>query len=205
MATHRTNHDDEICVTALCDYLSVEQATHPVLTIGHSSRPLSEFLSLLTESKAQCVVDVRRLPGSRAFPQYNSEPLADSLDTLSMKYWHLEALCGRRTTKDLNGIEPAHFWTNASFARYAAYAKTPAFEEGLGALVARASVERCVLMCSEAVWWRCHRRIIADHLLAQEHKVFHIMGIGKVVPASLTKGAAVCDGQVVYPAHSAND
>lgn len=174
-------------------------ASGPIFTMGHSSRPLDAFLALLAESDIQCVVDVRRLPGSRAFPQYNSDALAASLAVHDIDYWHLDALCGRRSKRELDGAPPQDFWCNASFALYAAYARGAAFAQGLRELLQRARRQRCALMCSEAVWWRCHRRIITDHLLAMGGDVRHIMGPGKVVPATLTHGAQICDGQVIYP------
>ena len=177
----------------------MDYSSTPIFTIGHSSRPLSAFLSLLDESKIACVVDVRRLPGSRSFPQYNADPLAASLAESGIDYWHLDALCGRRNLRELQGTAPEAFWSNASFARYAAYARSDAFAHGLNELILRAQQQRCVAMCSEAVWWRCHRRIITDHLLALGVSVYHIMGPGKVVAATLTRGAKVSDGEVVYP------
>ena len=171
----------------------------PVFTIGHSNRPLEEFLGLLGESRIECVVDVRRLPGSRSFPQYDADALTLSLAEHGIDYWYLPPLCGRRSKRELDGIPPEDFWTNASFARYAAYAHSAAFAEGLQALLLRARVQRCAVMCSEAVWWRCHRRIITDHLLALGVSVFHIMGPGKVDEATLTRGARISDGEVIYP------
>lgn len=171
----------------------------PIFTIGHSSRPLDAFLSLLNESNIECVVDVRRLPASRSFPHYNADALAASLSEHEIGYWHLETLCGRRSKRELHGAEPEDFWSNASFARYAAYARGEGFADGLRGVMQRALRQRCVVMCSEAVWWRCHRRIITDHLLATGVAVFHIMAAGKVVPATLTRRAYIDDGQVVYP------
>ena len=170
-----------------------------IFTIGHSTRPIEEFLELLDESHIECVVDVRRLPGSRRFPQYNADLLKASLGSQSIDYWHLEALCGRRNRSELEGATPEPFWRNASFGRYAAYARGTAFAQGLEALLKRANEQRCALMCSEAVWWRCHRRIIADYLLARGVCVFHIMGEGAVVTAELTRGVTIEDASVVYP------
>ena len=178
---------------------SMPDASNPIFTIGHSSRPLDEFLQLLDESAIEVVVDVRRLPGSRAFPHYNAELLAVSLAEKQIDYWHLETLCGRRSKRDLEGAEPEEFWTNASFARYAAYARSSAFSTGLDELLERSRAQRCTLMCSEAVWWRCHRRIITDHLLALGETVCHIMGPGEVTEATLTRGALMREGTVVYP------
>lgn len=171
----------------------------PIFTVGHSTRPLEEFLKLLAESRIECVVDVRRLPGSRRFPHYDAEALAESLANQDIDYWYLPPLCGRRSRRELEGNAPESFWTNASFARYAAYSRSEAFAHGLHDLLARAQEQRCALMCSEAVWWRCHRRIIADHLLALGKPVCHIMGPGKVDAASLTQGARIENGEVAYP------
>ncbi|WP_305804637.1 DUF488 domain-containing protein [Stenotrophomonas sp. YIM B06876] len=173
--------------------------SNPVFTVGHSTRPLDEFLALLSESAIGCVVDVRRLPGSRRFPHYNADALAHALATRNIDYWHLEALCGRRTRRELEGAAPEGFWQNASFARYAAYARSSAFDKGLQELLDRASSQRCTLMCSEAVWWRCHRRIIADHLLARGVQVLHILGRGHISAATLTPGAIVRGTAVIYP------
>lgn len=170
----------------------------PVFTIGHSSRPLDDFLALLAESAVACVVDVRRLPGSRAFPQYDAPALEQSLAQRGMAFWYLPSLCGRRSAGEVEGLPRDDFWTHPSFARYAAWARGGVFRRGLDELIARAADTRCVVMCSEAVWWRCHRRIITDHLLARGIEVRHIMGPGKVVPASLTRGATVRDNDVVY-------
>lgn len=177
----------------------MNHAATTVFTIGHSSRPLAEFLDLLHESRIECVVDVRRLPGSRSFPQYNADALQATLAERGIDYWHLDTLCGRRSKRELNGAPAEDFWTNASFARYAAYARSDAFAQGLDELLQRARVQRCTLMCSEAVWWRCHRRIITDHLLARGCDVRHIMSARKVVAATLTAGAQVRNGDVVYP------
>ncbi len=169
-----------------------------IFTVGHSTRPIGEFLALLKASSIQCVVDVRRLPGSRAFPQFDADALRDSLAHNDIDYWHLASLCGRRSAGEVRGLPTDDFWTNGSFARYAAWARGDEFRQGLDELIERANSERCVLMCSEAVWWRCHRRIITDHLLARGHAVSHIMGVGKVVAATLTQGAQVRNGEVIY-------
>ena len=177
----------------------MHSASSAVYTIGHSSRPLQEFLDLLAESRVECVVDVRRLPGSRAFPQYDADALATSLAARNIDYWYLPPLCGRRTRAELKGAEPESFWSNASFSRYAAYARGEDFAQGLRQLLDRAEKQRCAVMCSEAVWWRCHRRIITDHLLALGVDVCHIMGPGKIDTATLTRGARISGGEVIYP------
>lgn len=171
-------------------------------TIGHSSRTIDEFLALLADSKVACIVDVRRLPGSRKFPHFDQEELHASLTGVGIDYWRLSALCGRRNAGEVRGLPVDHFWRNASFSRYASWAHSEAFTQALDALQERAESERCALMCAEAVWWRCHRRIIADCLLARGCEVRHIMGAGKANPATLTKGARTLGGRVVYPSAS---
>ena len=142
---------------------------------------------------------MRRLPGSRAYPQYNADALADSLAGENIDYRQLGALDGRRSAGEVKGLPGSDFWRNASFARYAAWTHSEAFQKDFETLLDLARATRCVLMCSEAVWWRCHRRIIADLLLARGIPVKHIMAPGKVVAAELTRGACVADNRVVYP------
>jgi uncharacterized protein (DUF488 family) len=170
-----------------------------IFTIGHSSRTLAEFLGLLAESGIRALVDVRSFPGSRAYPHFNSEALAESLAHAGVDYAHAPQLGGRRKavlpSDDLRNA----MWRNKSFRYYADYALSPAFAAALDDLEARAARQRCAVMCAEAVWWRCHRRIIADHLLARGHPVYHIMGPSKVEAATLTPDARTNDGVVTYP------
>lgn len=173
---------------------------NPIFTLGHSNRDSEGFLALLAAARVQCLVDVRRLPGSRALPHFNADGLTASLQAAGMTYWRLPALCGRRSAREVRDLPLDGFWRNASFARYAAWARGEAFADALARLLERAQHERCALMCAEAVWWRCHRRIIADHLLARGCDVRHIMGPNKVMLATLTPGAQLRGGAVVYPA-----
>ena len=179
----------------------MESVLATIHTIGHSTRPLDEFIGLLQASSIECVVDVRRLPGSRAYPQYNADALQGSLADAGIEYWHLTALAGRRRASEVPDLGEDSFWTNPSFRRYAAYTHTGDFQDGLHALEHRAARQSCALMCAEAVWWRCHRRIISDYLLADGIRVLHIMGAGKIEVATLTKGACVVEAQPVYPAN----
>ena len=177
----------------------------PFFTIGHSTKTIEEFVHLLRAAEVSVVADIRTIPRSRTNPQYNLDALPESLAAYQIGYKYIPALGGLRgkskaAPKDANG-----FWENRSFHNYADYALTPAFEEGLDELIALGRKQRCAMMCSEAVWWRCHRRIVADHLLARGESVFHLMNTDKVDPASLTKGALVRDGDVVYPAGAAAD
>ncbi|QDT55904.1 hypothetical protein Pan44_39520 [Caulifigura coniformis] len=175
--------------------------TLPFFTIGHSNRSFQEFVDLLIEPRVERLVDIRKFPGSRANPQFNQDVLPKALAAFDISYEHVGALGGRRgkgerLPRDVNG-----FWTNESFHNYADYALSPEFHAGLEHLIEEGHRKRCAIMCSEAVWWRCHRRIVTDYLIAAGQTVFHIMGKGRLDPAKLTPGAAIrSGGMVVYPA-----
>lgn len=171
----------------------------PVLTMGHSTRTLAEILDLLRENHVALVVDVRRLPGSRRYPWVDSEPFAASLAEAGIDYRWEQELTGRRPVSREVPLEVNAWWQNRSFHNYADHALSPQFADAVTALQRRATQQRAVLLCSEAVWWRCHRRIIADHLLARQTPVVHILGPGHVEPASLSAGAVV-GASVTYPA-----
>lgn len=171
----------------------------PFFTVGHSNRSLEQFLELLSENDIGLVADIRKAPMSRANPQFNRERLAEALATVDISYEHVAALGGLRgkargVPADVNG-----FWANASFHNYADYALSAQFHAGLAHLLEQGRKQRCVTMCSEAVWWRCHRRIVADYLIANGAAVFHIMGPGRLEPARLTPGAVIRSGMIAYP------
>jgi len=141
------------------------------------------------------------VPRSRANPQFNAEALPAPLTAAGIGYVHLKALGGLRHRPKGAPPSPNALWHNDSFRSYADYAMTPAFRAGLDHLCALTATHRPAIMCAEAVWWRCHRRIIADYLLAQGVAVTHIMGPGKLDPARLTQGAQPQpDGTIRYPA-----
>ena len=171
------------------DVLPPSEQPPPVFTIGHSNRTTAEFVDLLNESRVQLVVDVRVMPRSRANPQFNQEVLPVDLELRQIGYEHLVELGGLRSRAGVRSPSPNALWSNRSFRNYADYALTEPFREGLMRLRSLALERRCALMCAEAVWWRCHRRIIADYLLVEGREVWHIMGRGSVVPARLTPGA----------------
>jgi uncharacterized protein (DUF488 family) len=181
--------------------LAAAASPRPFFTIGHSTRPIAEFVDCLRESAIELVVDVRTVPRSRTNPQYDRDALPATLDASGIGYVHEPALGGLRprardVAPDRNG-----YWQNASFHNYADYALSPAFGEGFARLRALGHARRCTVMCSEAVWWRCHRRIVADYLIVAGEDVVHILGRGKVEPATLTPGALpASDGTVAYPA-----
>jgi uncharacterized protein (DUF488 family) len=172
----------------------------PLYTIGHSTRTIDEFVGLLRESDVRLVVDVRTVPRSRTNPQYNRDALPDTLAQFQIGYEHIAALGGLRGQKRDVSPEVNGFWQNASFHNYADYTLTEAFRDGLARLREIGHATPCTMMCAEAVWWRCHRRIITDYLLAAGEAVFHILGRGHVEPARLTEGAKVQAEQVTYPA-----
>jgi uncharacterized protein (DUF488 family) len=172
-----------------------------ILTVGHSTHPIEEFTDLLRDAGVTHLVDVRTLPGSRHNPQFNEENLGPALEAAGIRYRREQRLGGLRKTD--HSVDPSvnAFWENRSFHRYADYALSGAFTEGLEALLELAQPPHLpAIMCSEAVWWRCHRRIVADHLLARDVAVAHLMPGGRMTPATLTKGARVHpDGAVTYP------
>jgi len=175
-------------------------AKFPFFTIGHSTRPIGEFIDLLTASEIGIVVDVRTVPRSRTNPQYNGEKLPESLSRFQIAYEHVAELGGLRARAKDVAPEVNAFWQNQSFHNYADYAMSGSFHSGLARLRDLGRVRRCAVMCAEAVWWRCHRRIIADYLIIGGEQVFHILGQGKVAIASLTPGARPGPGDTVtYP------
>jgi uncharacterized protein (DUF488 family) len=169
-------------------------------TIGHSTRSTDEFIDLLRGSQIELVVDVRHIPRSRSNPHFNRESLPDELERYQIGYVHLAALGGLRPRSRGLETSPNLFWENASFRNYSDYAMTEDFRKGLAELRALGHRRRSAVMCAEAVWWRCHRRIIADYLICCGESVLHILGPHRVDQALLTPGA-ICqpDGTVFYP------
>jgi uncharacterized protein (DUF488 family) len=177
------------------------QASDTIFTIGHSTRTLAEFVALLRQADVTLLGDVRSIPRSRATPQFNRDTLPGFLAAEGIGYRHLLALGGRRHHRKDAPLSLNTYWRVAAFRNYADYAETDEFRAGLDALQALARDDRCAIMCAEAVWWRCHRRIITDYLLARGTRVEHIIGPGQVVPATLTPGVRViADGTLRYPA-----
>ena len=164
---------------------------------------MAEFAGLLQQAGAGFVVDVRAFPRSRTNPQFNFDVLPESLAEWQIGYRHIHALGGLRGRRKDQGPSPNAYWENLSFRNYADYAATEAFRAGLAELRELGRTHACAVMCAEAVWWRCHRRIVADYLISEEEQVFHIMGPGKVEPASLNPAAVrQHDGTLVYPGGS---
>jgi uncharacterized protein (DUF488 family) len=169
-----------------------------VHTIGHSRRTAAELLALLRESRIDCLADVRRFPRSRTNPQFNAESLAPFLEACAIGYRHLPALGGRRGGPTAVPSQNT-LWREAPFRAYADYAEGPEFHRGFAQLLDLARRHHVAIMCAEAVWWRCHRRIVADYLIASGAEVRHILDAGKVEPARLTEGAALLgEGRISY-------
>jgi len=156
-------------------------------------------VALLQQVTVELVVDVRAFPRSRTNPQFNADTLPESLAAVGIGYRHLRALGGRRHHGADAPPSPNTLWRNRSFRNYADYADTDEFRVALDELRSLSLERRCAIMCSEAVWWRCHRRIIADYLLADGISVGHIMGPNSIQPARLTPGAhRLRGGALIY-------
>ena len=173
----------------------------PFHTIGHGRRPLNDFVELVNGVAVTLVVDVRTVPRSRTNPQYNRETMPQSLEPFGIGYEHIASLGGLRGRAREVPLELNAFWQNDSFHNYADYALSDDFRDGLSRLRLLGHARRCVIMCAETVWWRCHRRIIADYLLAAGEKVFHILGPDHVEEAHMTDAAQLqAEGRLVYAA-----
>jgi uncharacterized protein (DUF488 family) len=169
-------------------------------TIGHSARELEEFVDLLRAHGIRTVADIRTVPKSRRHPHFHTDALAASLPGHGIAYVHLAALGGFRRPRD---DSPNEGWRNESFRGYADYAVTPEFATALAELREVAAAAPTAMMCSEAVWWRCHRRLVADRLVAGGDEVLHIASRTRAEAHELTAFAVVApDGQITYPERS---
>jgi len=172
----------------------------PYFTVGHSTRPLAEFIDLLEPNGVARVIDVRSFPRSRTNAQYNVESLPAALESHGIGYEHMPALGGKRGRSRDVPEDTNAFWDVEGFHNYADYALGDEFRRGLERLLAIGDRERVAVMCAEAVWWRCHRRIIADYLLAADRDVWHILARDNVEPARITAAARPGPaGMLVYP------
>jgi uncharacterized protein (DUF488 family) len=164
-------------------------------TIGHSTLSIEDFISKLTSFEIQVLADVRSYPGSRRYPHFNREKLSASLADVGIRYEHFPELGGRRRARpdSLNMT-----WRNESFRGYADYMETNEFRAGIDRLLDLSTTQRTAIMCSEAVWWRCHRSLISDYLKVKGIEVNHIMSIGKAEPHPFTSAAGVVDGELSY-------
>jgi uncharacterized protein (DUF488 family) len=171
----------------------------PVFTIGHSTRTIEAFVGLLRAGRVDMVADIRSVPRSRTNPQFNPAALAPALAGYQIGHTRIAELGGLRKASPTVPFETNAYWTNRSFHNYADYALTEDFRRGLAELEALAEDRRCAIMCAEAVWWRCHRRLVADYLLARGRNVFHLMGEDRVEPAKMTPAAVPAEDGLHYP------
>ena len=171
-----------------------------IWTIGHSTRTIDEFISLLKENEIKLLVDVRAFPGSKRYPQFNKDALAESLNANGIRYEHFPELGGKRKSK-LDSRNTA--WRNASFRGYADYMETEQFQKGIERLLdVAANAGPTAIMCAEAVWWRCHRSLVADYLKVRGVEVLHVLGANKVDSHPYTPVARIVNGELSYAAES---
>ena len=168
---------------------------HTIYTVGHSTYNLADFINLLQSFDVKTVADIRRFPGSRKYPWFNKDPLAEELQQAGITYIHLEGLGGRRKVQVHSKNSR---WRNTSFRGYADYMETGDFRKEVAKLEAIALEQPTACMCSEAVWWRCHRSMVSDYLKAQGWTVLHIMSPGKAEEHPYTSPARVSNGHVFY-------
>lgn len=166
-----------------------------IWTIGHSTHSLETFTTMLKSFRIEVVADIRSFPGSRRFPQFNKEALEITLPQNNLRYIHIKNLGGRRK---VNPNSKNTSWRHPSFRGYADFMETEVFKEGIIKLEQIASKERTAYMCSEAVWWRCHRSMVSDYLKVHGWKVMHIMGVGKVQEHPYTQPARIVNGELSY-------
>ena len=171
-----------------------------VWTIGHSTRTSEKFISLLEEHGIKLLADVRLLPGSKRYPQFNKETLADSLGKVGICYEHSPQLGGRRKPRE---DSPNTAWRNESFRGYADYMETEEFDKGVKRLLdLAADAGPAAIMCAEAVWWRCHRALISDYLKVRSIEVIHILDVNKTEPHPYTSAARIVNGRLSYAAEN---
>jgi uncharacterized protein (DUF488 family) len=171
-----------------------------IWTIGHSTRTIDEFISLLKQHGIKLLADVRLLPGSKRYPQFNKETLANSLGKVGIRYEHFPEIGGRRRAR-LDSKNTA--WRNESFRGYADYMETDEFRNGVERLLNLATrAGPAAIMCAEAVWWRCHRSLISDYLKVRGIEVMHILDATKTEPHPYTSAARIVNGKLSYAAEN---
>jgi uncharacterized protein (DUF488 family) len=169
---------------------------HPIYTIGHSTRPINDFIEILSHYGIDLLVDIRTMPRSRRVPDFNIETLPQSLKDIGISYLHMASLGGlRKAEKDSKNSG----WRNVSFRGYADYMQTDAFKEGIEELLGYAKEHTLALMCAEAVPWRCHRSLVGDVLLVRGVEVIDIFDIKTAKQEALTPFAKVSGTAITYP------
>ena len=167
-----------------------------IWTIGHSTRTIDDFISLLKENEIKLLADVRAFPGSKRYPQFNKDALAGSLNANGIRYEHFPELGGKRKSK-ADSSNTA--WRNTSFRGYADYMETEKFKKGIERLLdVGEETGPTAIVCAEAVWWRCHRSLISDYLKVRGVEVLHILGANKIEPHPYTSAARIVDGELSY-------
>jgi uncharacterized protein (DUF488 family) len=166
-----------------------------VYTIGHSTHPIEEFISMLLSFGIQVLVDIRSLPGSNKYPQFNQDTLSQSLSDAGIEYVHMRGLGGRRKPRP---DSHNNAWRSKAFMGYADYMETAEFKVAIEELERLAKEKVVAYMCSEAVWWRCHRALVSDYLKVKGWEVYHIMGVDKSSEHPYTAPAKVAQGKLFY-------
>jgi uncharacterized protein (DUF488 family) len=164
-------------------------------TIGHSTRAASEFTDMLLAHQIETLVDVRSFPGSRRYPHFNKTQLSELLSAAGIDYLHLPELGGRRQPR---ADSKNTAWKNAAFRGYGDHMETDQFKQGIEVLTRLGRERRLAVMCAEALWWRCHRSLIADYLKASGFEVLHIMDAEKATSHPFTAAATIVDGRLSY-------
>lgn len=168
-----------------------------VWTIGHSTRSIEEFLELLALHQIKLIADIRRFPASRKYPHFGADALRGSLGSVGISYVHFPELGGRRRPRPDSHNEE---WRNQAFRGYADYMETSEFRSGIERLMKFSRAQRTALLCSEAVWWRCHRSLVSDYLKAHGFEVQHILSATKTETHPYTTAAQIEDGMLTYHA-----
>ncbi len=170
-----------------------------IYTLGHSNRSWEEFLELLAHYRIQALVDVRAFPSSRKYPHFSRSALEEALAGLGIEYRWLGDELGGYRREGLGEKSPNKAWQAGGFRNYADYMLTPQFARGIATLLSLAAAKTTAFMCAERFWWRCHRRLISDHLVAQGHRVVHIVDRDKTIDHRLPPFARIVGGRLVYP------
>ena len=179
----------------------LKEKNKTIWTIGHSTRSLEEFVAMLHSFNIKLIADIRSYPGSRKFPQFNKEALEISLPQNNIQYLHIKELGGRRK---VNPGSKNTAWRHVAFRSYADYMETASFKNGIKELQQIALKQRTAYMCSEAVWWRCHRSMVSDYLKLHDWNVIHIMGIGKATEHNYTAPARIVNNELNYEKETDN-
>lgn len=173
----------------------MENSSRRIWTVGHSTRSADEFNKILLEHQIDALMDVRSFPGSRRYPHFNKSELSRSLEAIGILYAHSPQLGGRRRP---NPHSKNTAWKNASFRAYADHMESEEFQEGISDLLKPAREKRTAVMCAEALWWRCHRSLIADFLKASGVEVTHIIDAKHTEIHPYTSAARILDGRLSY-------